>query len=57
VYLQRYLDGNPTGSYGPSARSEIAEARRELGTSAATPSPAATPSAPIPSPQLTVPTG
>jgi cytochrome c-type biogenesis protein CcmH/NrfG len=52
VYLQRYLDGNPTGSYNGTARGEIRKARAEI---AAGPTP--TPSAPVPTPQLTVPTG
>ena len=30
VFLQRYLDGNPTGSYGDTARQEIADAKAEL---------------------------
>ena len=62
VWLQRYLDGNPTGSYGPSARLEIRDARRELAgtptpTAPAPTTPASTGSRPIPTPELTVPAG
>ena len=53
VYLQKYLDGNPTGSYGDTARQEIAAARAEL--SNGTPTPTAPTSPQVPSPRLTVP--
>ena len=53
VYLQRYLVGNPTGSYGDTARQEIAAANAELASG--TPTPSAPASPPVPSPRLTVP--
>ena len=53
MYLQKYLDGNPTGSYGDTARQEIAAARAEL--SNGTPTPTAPTSPQVPSPRLTVP--
>jgi tetratricopeptide (TPR) repeat protein len=55
VFLQRYLDGNPTGSYGATARSEISTAHGELENGTPTPTPTPTPSPPVPSPRLTVP--
>lgn len=58
VFLQRYLDGNPYGSFNDTARQEIEDARTEL---AGGPGPdggvGGTPSPPVPSPQLTVPAG
>jgi cytochrome c-type biogenesis protein CcmH/NrfG len=53
VYLQKYLDGNPTGSYGDTARQEIAAARAELANGTSSPSPLASP--PVPTPRLAVP--
>jgi cytochrome c-type biogenesis protein CcmH/NrfG len=58
VFLQRYLDGNPYGSFGDTAREEIADARAKVaGGPGVMPSTGTEPSPPVPSPQLTVPTG
>jgi tetratricopeptide (TPR) repeat protein len=58
VYLQRYLDGNPYGSYAGTARRKIAAAQAEIASGAgSTPTPTAGSTPPVPSPQLTVPTG
>ncbi|MFL5799191.1 MAG: hypothetical protein ACJ77A_14825 [Actinomycetota bacterium] len=54
-YLQRYLDSSPYGSYGPTARKMLTDANREIAGGNPIPSAAAT--SPIPTPQLTVPTG
>ncbi len=47
-YLQRYLDASPYGSYGPTARKMIADARGEVASGPISGSP--TPPAPAPSP-------
>jgi cytochrome c-type biogenesis protein CcmH/NrfG len=58
VFLQRYLDGNPYGSFGDTAREQMRDARAELaGGPSATPTPGSGASPPVPTPQLTVPTG
>ena len=59
VFLQRYLDGNPTGSYNETARQEIADAKVELagGTPSAQPTPNSGPSSPPPSTQSPGPAG
>jgi tetratricopeptide (TPR) repeat protein len=56
-YLQRYLDAAPYGSYAEFARDRIARAQAELAGAGPGTTPSATPSPPVPSPQLTVPTG
>jgi tetratricopeptide (TPR) repeat protein len=58
-YLRRYLDASPYGSYGPTARKMIGDARDEIAAGGPTPTPGSSvqPSRPVPSPQLTVPTG
>jgi tetratricopeptide (TPR) repeat protein len=57
--LRRYLDASPYGSYGPTARKMIGDAHDEIATGGSNPTPASSlkPSPPVPSPQLTVPTG
>jgi tetratricopeptide (TPR) repeat protein len=47
-YLQRYLDASPYGSYGPTARKMLADAKREIAGGTDNGSPAPSPPAPSP---------